>query len=283
MIVSQIDLHMHTTASDGTNTPRELLEKINASGIKIFACTDHDTVDGAAELSGMTLGDVRLIPGVEFSCRSSAGKCHILGYGIDLDNEKLIGALEDGKKLREDKLEKRLAFLRSRFGIVPEEAEINWLKSQNSPGKPHLGQMLVKRGLAASISEAIKKYLEPLKDGDDRLPSGVAIAAVAAAGGIPVWAHPLVGEGEKRLPREEFQMQLQVLLDEGIKGLECWYSRYTREETAFLTALAKEKGLLASSGSDYHGHNKQEIFPGQLSAEEVLCLEEEITVLNVFL
>ena len=74
-----------------------------------------------------------------------------------------------------------------------------------------------------------------------------------------------------------------MLLNKGIKGTECWYSRYTREGTTLLTALAKEKGLLVSSGSDYHGHNKQEIFPGQLSTEEVLSLEEEITVLNVFL
>ena len=279
-MLSKVDLHMHTTASDGTFTPDELLALIRESGIRVFACTDHDTVAGALTLGEMPMADVRFIPGVEFSCRSAAGKCHILGYGMDCRNCALTDALDEGKKLREEKLAKRLAFLRTAFGIWLSEEELNWLRSQTSPGKPHIGYLLMNRGLAASISEAIKIYLEPLKDGDDRLPSETAVKAILAAGGIPVWAHPLGGEGEKRLTGEEFRDQLRVLLREGIRGLECRYSRYTKEETEFLTETARENGLLISGGSDFHGRNKPDIRPGQLSAEGIICPEEELTVLN---
>ena len=279
-MISEIDLHMHTSASDGTNSPSALLAQIRKMGIRIFSCTDHDTIDGVLEILNYSPDDIRFIPGVEFSCKSSVGKCHILGCGIDCMNEKLIEALETGRRLREEKLNHRLEHLRSVLGISMDENEIKWLRDQNSPGKPHIGRLLVAHGLAKSVAEAIKKYLDPIRVDNDRLSSKFAIDIIQFAGGVPVWAHPLGGEGERHLTNAEFQTQLHVLLSEGIRGMECWYSRYAMDEVTFLTSQAQKHQLLISGGSDYHGISKPDIHLGQLNSEGIACSDEQLTLLK---
>ena len=265
-MASKVDLHIHTTASDGADTPRALAEKIAAAGLELFSVTDHDTVAGALEMEAIVPQGVRSIRGVEFSCVSPAGKCHILGYGYDPEHPAFRGALEEGRRLRLEKLDRRLEQLRRDHGIELTEAERTWLMSLGSPGKPHLGQIIRNRGLAPDLDGAIRGFIRDVP-GRDRIEAKMAIEAITAAGGFPVWAHPLGGEGEKRLTEEKFETLLQTLLGYGLRGMECRYSRYGRKESEFLLDHAERLGLTPTGGSDYHGSNKKDIQLGQLGCE----------------
>ena len=265
---SLIDLHIHTTASDGSDTPQVLAAKIAAAGIRVFSVTDHDTIEGALLMESLVPEGVTFLRGVEFSCVSPAGKCHILGYGYDPDHPQFQAALEEGRQLRREKLERRIAHLRENFGVELTGEESAWLHSRKSPGRPHLGKLLVDRGMAPDLSAAIKRYLGNVP-GRDRIEAETAIRAIEAAGGISVWAHPLGGEGEKRLTSEQFEKQLETLLACGIRGLECWYSRYCMEEVDFLRSKARQHGLTITGGSDYHGSNKKNLELGQLNLENI--------------
>lgn len=277
---NMIDLHIHSTASDGSDSIPELLENIRKAGIHTFAVTDHDTMEGALEMDALVTGEFRYIRGIEFSCISPKGKCHILGYNFDPTDTVFLDALTQGTQLRQEKLQKRITFLEREFGIVLTEAESDWLRAQKSPGKPHFGRILVNRGIAPDIDTAIQKYINLCRDGRDRIDADVAIRAILHAGGIPVWAHPLGGEGEKRLEKEQFHAQLQELLRYGIQGLECHYSRYSRQDTAYLTEQAAAHDLLVSGGSDYHGANKSDLPLGRLNTEDVQIRIEDLTLLR---
>ena len=275
---SKVDLHMHSHASDGSDSVPELLQKLRRAGIHTFAVTDHDTVAGALEMERLVGEDMEFFMGIEFSCVCPAGKCHILGYDFDPRHPAFREALEAGRRLREEKLGRRLDFLKESFGITLTEAEMTWLLGQKSPGKPHLGRILLDRGLAPDLSAAIGTYVSPCPGGEDRIPAELAVRAILAAGGIPVWAHPLGGEGERHLTEGEFSALLAQLKQSGIRGLECWYSRYSPGERAFLREQAE--GLLISGGSDYHGINKKNIHPGKLGAEDPPVDPEQLTVLR---
>ena len=267
-MASFIDLHIHTTASDGSDSPIQLLEKLRMAGVRVFSVTDHDTIDGALALEGRVPEGMVFVRGVEFSCVTPAGKCHILGYGYDPEHPALLDALRQGRQLRLEKLRLRLEQLERDFGIRLTEQELSWLHSRNSPGKPHLGRILLDRGMAPGLNEAINTYIRDVP-GRDRIEGAVAVAAIEAAGGFPVWAHPLGGEGEKRLSPEKFENQLRTLLGYGIRGMECWYSRYRLEEVRFLEDRARAHGLTVTGGSDYHGTNKKNLALGQLNADGI--------------
>ena len=264
-MAGNLDLHIHTTASDGSDTPLELAGKVDAAGLRLFSVTDHDTIDGALEMEGLLPDGVRYIRGVEFSCVSPAGKCHILGYHYDPDHPAFRAALAEGRQLRLGKLERRLEKLRREYAIELTDAELRWLYSRNSPGKPHLGRILLDRGLAPTLDSAIRTFLKDVP-GRDRIEAKTAVEAILASGGFPVWAHPLGGEGEKRLTPEKFEGLLTALTGYGIRGLECRYSRYSAHEAAFLEERAKKLGLAVTGGSDYHGKNKTGIALGQLGS-----------------
>ena len=272
-MAGNLDLHIHTTASDGADTPRELAEKVAAAGLTLFSVTDHDTIDGALEMAKLVPEGVRYIRGVEFSCVSPAGKCHILGYNYDPDHPAFREALDEGRRLRLEKLDRRLEQLRRDHGIALTGAERAWLMSLGSPGKPHLGQIIRDRGLAPDLDSAIRGFIRDVP-GRDRIESSMAIEAITAAGGFPVWAHPLGGEGEKRLTEEKFESLLQTLLGCGLRGLECRYSRYGRKESDFLLDHAARLGLTPTGGSDYHGSNKKDIQLGQLGYDWTVDTEK---------
>lgn len=275
------DLHLHTTASDGSCTPQQLVERLRQRGIHTFAITDHDTVAGAAQLLADPPEGLRFIPGVEFSCRSAVGKYHILGYGVDPADPLLQAAIEEGRQLRLNKLEGRLAYLKQEHGIIFTPQEENWLRSQQSPGKPQLGLLLLRRGLGSTMVDVLRQYVNPFKGGNDRIDAEAAIRAIVHAGGVPVWAHPLGGEGKRHKTPEELAPLLRDLLSLGIQGMECWYSRYTRQETAFLTAQARQHGLLISGGSDFHGTPKPGLEPGTLCSEDASPGPGELTLLEL--
>lgn len=280
-MASTVDLHIHTAASDGSDSPALLLANLEKAGIRTFSVTDHDTIDGALEMEALVPPTFRFIRGIEFSCETPAGKCHILGYGFDPKNPVFTAALAEGAELRQKKLLSRLGYLKETLGITFTESELAWIQGLKSPGKPHFGKLLVDRGIAATITEAIQTYINPHKPRRDRIQGSVAISAILQAGGIPVWAHPLGGEGEKRLSSETFQSQLNYLLSQGIRGMECAYSRYTQSDTEFLIDQAQTHGLLVSGGSDYHGTNKGDLPLGRLCADGISVPPERLTILKI--
>lgn len=273
----KVDLHLHSSYSDGSDSIKELAEKIKLAGITQFALTDHDTTAGCKEMAEIM--PEGFIPAVELTCKADSIKCHILGYNCDWNNSTLISLIEKGKILRKNKLEVRIEYLKKTWQIDLTQEELNWLYSRKSVVKTHLANILVKRGLAEDNQQAMKKYLDDCKAGDTRFSAEEAIEAIVSSGGTPVWAHPLGGEGERHLMPEEFLPKLEVMKTFGIKGLECYYSRYNKEEIEFLVNCALQNNLFISGGSDYHGKNKS-VLLGKLNIEGNFIPKEKITILQ---
>jgi len=273
------DLHIHSNFSDGSDNIKELYENIKSSGVKIFALTDHDTVAGCEEMSKLVDNDIKFIPSVELTCKTDFVKCHILGYNCDYKNKKLLDLIEKGKVLRRIKLETRISYLEEKWGITLTKEEADWLYSRKSVVKTHIANILVARGLAPDNVSAMKKYLDGCKSGDTRFAGDEAIDAIMSAGGIPVWAHPIGGEGEIHISEEEFFKRFEVMKRIGIKGLECHYSRYSTEEAKFLIKVANDNGLFITGGSDYHGTNK-DIPLGKLNINDETVSHNKLTLLE---
>ena len=279
-MANYIDFHLHSNASDGSDTIPELLETVKESKLHTFSVTDHDTMEGTLEMEKLVPNDIHFIRGIEFSCITPHQKCHILGYNFDPVNAEFSNALNLGIKLRQEKLYRRLEFFKEEFNFELTKEEADWLFSIKSPGKPHFGSLFVNRGMAPDIRTAIEKYVKKCPDGNDRIEASIAIHAILSSGGIPVWAHPLGGEGEKRLSRDEFLVQLETLLSYGIRGMECYYSRYEQNDIDFLIEQAQKHSLLISGGSDYHGKNKPNLHLGKLNAEDVDIDKDSLTLYN---
>ena len=263
-----IDMHMHTVASDGTDTPEELIRAVKDAGIGLFSVTDHDALKSCVRI-GELLGDNDpvFVNGVEFSCRDEYGKYHILGYGYDLNAKPILDVVEYTHNLRMQKVQKRLAALADSFRISFPEEEVEKLLSLNNPGKPHIGNLMVKYGFAKNREEAIEQFLNKIKiKGTTAIPPEDAIEAITASGGIPVLAHPIYGDGSQLLDDTELTRRISVLMRYGLRGLECYYSGFTPKEQKIMLSYADRFDLLVSAGSDYHGKNKM-IFLGDTNLE----------------
>lgn len=277
---STIDLHIHTNASDGTDSPQNLLWNIQKAGINTFAITDHDTIKGSLAMKRIIPAGIKFIQGIEFSCRTKSGhKCHVLGLNYDENNLDFQNALRTGDDLRHEKFHRRIELLRSEFGITFTQEELDSLLNTPSTGKPHLANMLVEKGLANNRQEAITNYIDKCRTGIDRISAELAIRAILSSGGLPVWAHPLGGEGEPELSERTFRIIINELIACGLKGLECWYSKYKPHKCDWLTKEAERRGLFISGGSDYHGTNK--LIPlGRLNAYNKAVEPEKLTILK---
>ena len=253
-----IDLHMHSSESDGTDEPEALLDLIALNNIKIFSLTDHDNINGVKRIEAKlnNYKTLKFIRGVELSCRTKNIKCHILAFNYDYDNQDFKNILQLAEDLRHVKLEKRLKFLRENFGINFKAEEIEILRDNKASGKPHIANLIVKHGFAANKEDAIKNFINKFESGDTRVDAELAIKAVLKSGGVPVWAHPFGGEGEPEISQELLNLSLHELKSYGLKGLECYYSKYSQERHEYLASLAVKNNLLISAGSDYHGLNK---------------------------
>ena len=278
MSYSHIDLHMHSTCSDGSDDPLTLLEHVREAHITTFSLTDHDTIKGNAIIREHVQQDMTFINGIEFSTITPIRQAHILGYGFDETNEVLIEAIQKGEALRKHKLEVRLGYLKQQ-GVILKEEDIDDLRSLEIAAKPHIARALIKNGYGSTITEAINTYLSGCPQENDRLDARSAIKAIKAAKGRVIWAHPLGGENVKRMSEERFYKQLHFLLDAGIEGLEVYYSRYNQDEVAYLENVANKYNLLISGGSDYHGKNKN-IHLGELNAFGKEIAKEKLTIIE---
>ena len=252
-----IDLHIHTTVSDGTDTPEAILRLVREKGFSIFSVTDHDDIK-ASRIIPALLGadDPWFIPGAEFSCKDEEGKYHILGYGYDLESAAIRELVEYSHSLRIKKVRTRLEFLEKEFGFTFPEKEWEDLFALDNPGKPHIGNLMVKYGFAKNKDSAISDFINKLHVRNEYLRPEEAIRGVLAAGGIPVLAHPVYGSGDELILGEEMDARLRKLIGFGLRGVEAFYSGFTSRLRTEMLAFAEKYDLYITAGSDYHGKNK---------------------------
>lgn len=252
-----IDLHMHTTFSDGSDAPEELLGKVKAAGIALFSVTDHDTAEsGTVVRRLLRQGDPSFVTGVEFSCKDENGKYHILGYGFDPESAPITNVVKRGHDFRMAKLSARLDFLKKEFGFSFPDDEIQKLFSMNNPGKPHIGNLMVKLGYAPTKDEAIKKYIDRMRFEDEYVRPNEAIEGILGAGGIPVLAHPFYGSGDELILGDDMESRLRRLIGYGLCGIEAFYSGFSEKLRREAVLLSEKYDLFVTAGSDYHGKNK---------------------------
>ena len=253
----RIDLHMHTTVSDGSDTPEELLAFVREEGIRLFSVTDHDAVKAARIVPALLKeGGPAFISGAEFSCRDSLGKYHILGYGFDPDAEAVRDLVELGHSYRMKKVTGRLEFLKEQFGFGFPQEELDGLLSLDNPGKPHIANLMVQHGYAASREEAIRDYIDRLHFREEYVKPEEAISGILGGGGIPVLAHPTYGDGDQLILGDEMEARLKRLTEMGLRGVEAFYSGFTPRLTREMLSFAERFRLYTTAGSDYHGRNK---------------------------
>ena len=248
---------MHTTVSDGTDTPEEILDRVREAGIRLFAVTDHDAFKACAIIKKrITKDDPQLLTGVEFSCKDELGKYHILGYGFDPQSEAIQRVVATGHAYRMRKVRARLEFLSKEFNISFPQEEMEALLAMDNPGKPHIANLMVRYGFAKEKNQAIKEIINQLHVRSEYVRPEEAIAGILGAGGIPVLAHPVFGSGDELILGEELDIRLRRLMDFGVQGMETFYSGFTPKLRGQVLALAEKYHLYMTAGSDYHGKNK---------------------------
>lgn len=255
--IKKLDLHMHSVVSDGTDTPGEILSKVKASGIDMFSITDHDAIKGCITILDCITGDdPKFITGAEFSCRDEEGKYHILGYNYDPNSKSIQDVVDLGHGYRMKKVMARLDYIKESYGFDFSKEDIDNLLSLPNPGKPHIGNLMVKYGYAPSKEEAINKYINGIRFKSEYVRPEEAIQGILESGGIPVLAHPPYGSGDQLILGEEMEDRLKRLMDFGIKGVEGFYSGFTPKLCQMMLRLAEKYDLYVTAGSDYHGRNK---------------------------
>ena len=252
-----IDLHMHTNISDGTDTPAEILAHAREHSLDLFSVTDHDAVKAGRIIRRLrTEKDPRFIPGVEISCKDEAGKYHILGYGFDPDAEAINRVVDLGHSYRMEKVLARLDFLKTKLNITFPEEELSALLAMDNPGKPHIGNLMVKYGYAETKEQAINEYINQLHFRGKYVRPEEAIGGILSAGGIPILAHPSYGSGDQIIIGEEMDGRLRRLMEYGLRGVEAFYSGFSDKLRREMLSFAERYSLYVTAGSDYHGTNK---------------------------
>ncbi len=252
-----IDLHIHTSVSDGTDAPKELIGLVKQAGIGLFSVTDHDAVKGCKTILELLKdGDPAFLPGVEFSCKDEYGQYHILGYGYDINAKPINETVDKGHGFRLSKLQKRFDFLKSEFGFEFSDEDVSAVFSLDNPGKPHVGNLMVRYGYAATKEEAIKKYINRFHSIDEYIRPEEAIEAITKSNGIPVLAHPSYGKGDELIQGSEMDGRLRRLMEYGLLGVEAFYSGFSPKLQKEMLDFADKYSLYVTAGSDYHGKNK---------------------------
>jgi predicted metal-dependent phosphoesterase TrpH len=263
-----IDLHIHSTASDGTYAPSEILNLAAQSGLQAIAITDHDTLDGSRQVLECDIpSTLHFITGVEISAQPPVGcrasdSLHILGYGVDPNHSELVQTLSKFQQVRDERTHLILDRLHQ-MGIPLTLEQVMAEVGEGAASRPHVARAMVKAGIAADIEDAFQKFLSkgrPAYVSKERLDCQKAFELIKAAGGIPVLAHPYLiacqGTGE-------LATLIESLCDIGLKGLEVFYPGHPRQAVTLYLALAEKFGLLVTGGSDFHGQLTPDIKIGK--------------------
>jgi 3',5'-nucleoside bisphosphate phosphatase len=256
----RIDLHTHSSASDGTDSPAELVRNAAAAGLDVVGLTDHDTAAGWAEAAAALPAGLRLVRGAELSCESPDGRgghctVHLLAYLYDPGSAALAAEQERLRAERRVRLHRMAGRMAAEGFPVDPDALLAALPAGASAGRPHLARALVEAGVVGSVSEAFERYLAnggPYHLGRTDTPVRRAIEMIAAAGGVTVLAHGFAHTRGKTVTAEV----IAELAAAGLGGVEVDHPDHGPDERAALRGLAGELGLLITGSSDYHGANK---------------------------
>lgn len=260
--MSRIDLHTHTTFSDGSFTPTELIALANQKNLNILAITDHDTTDGVSEAMEATKDlSLELIPGVELSAQFHNREIHILGYFINVTDSLFQSRLESLRSTRIERIRHILDRLH-RLGIDISLTDVKHYAGIGTIGRPHIAQVLLSKGHVTSIKNAFEQFLG--SHGKAYVQRAVPeardiIGWVIDAGGVPILAHPY-WEG---LTKEESTAACQTLAEQGLQGLEVFYGTFSAKHISYNLGLARQFDLLMTGGSDFHGTLRPDIALGK--------------------
>lgn len=256
-----IDLHMHSTFSDGTLTPEDLIEEAEGLGLSAIALTDHDSTAGLPRFLAAAAGRrVRAVPGVEISADFKPGTMHMLGYFIPHDDAELNRHLEWVREGRESRNREMLEKL-NKLGLELTWDEVKAFAGEDVVGRPHFAKAMLARGYAANWDEAFDKYLgkgKPAYVERKRLSASDSVRMIRAAKGVPVLAHPFTLE----IPYRDLRKLATELRGEGLQGIEVYFPHHTADLQQQYAALAKELGLVATGGTDFHGAMSPDIKMG---------------------
>jgi len=254
-----IDLHCHTTASDGIKTPAELIDYAISKNVKIIAVTDHDTISGLKEAADYALKKkFTLIPGIEFSIDYQGGSFHLVGLYVDYNYPPLIEKTNYLHKVRDNRVFRIIDDLETHGINLPIE-DVLHETTGGSIGRPHVARALVKHGYANNINEIFKKYLVKGKPGyvkKERIKLEEAVSLIKEAGGISIVAHP-VSLNCKNI--SDFENTIKGFIDKGVEGIEVYSSMHKPSDINDFLAIADKYNLVVSGGSDYHGDKDEKI------------------------
>jgi len=265
------DLHTHTTASDGTLAPAKLVERAAANGVDVLAVTDHDTLDGlaaadtAADAAGLTL-----VPGVEVSVSWGGRTIHVIGLGIDRNDEDLragLASLTAYRRWRAEEIGRRFA----ESGIEGALEGAQGFSDGRMIGRTHFARFLVRRGHASSVRDVFKHYLVRGKPGHvtgDWASLEEAVGWICGAGGQAVIAHP----ARYRFSATKLRRLIGLFKEHGGVGIEVVSGSHNRDECLVIARHARENGMLASAGSDYHGPENPWVELGRLPPLPAECM-----------
>lgn len=257
-----VDLHVHSTESDGTLTPKDLVAEAKKAGLAAFALTDHDTCQGVGKAMPLAASaGIELIPGIELSTDYHGKEVHIVGLYIDIENEQLLKKTAEYRKCRSERNALMVEALRKEgLSITMEE-----LVAENPDcviTRANIARFLYEHGQIKSVREAFDRYIGDhckCYVGRLKVASTDAVRLIKEAGGTAILAHPLL----YGLSNTNLQKMIDALKPVGLDGLEAIYSTYTTGEEQQMKRLARENGLLISGGSDFHGSNKPDIALGR--------------------
>lgn len=243
-----VDLHAHTIASDGTLSPRELVAEAARRGVRVLAITDHDSTDGLAEAieEALRWRPLEIVPGIEINCDVEGAEIHVLGYYMDHEApwfRAFCREQREERRARVHRLAERLASL----GMPIDPEEVFALVQEGSAGRPHVAQVMVRRGYVKSVGEAFDRYLATGKPGHvarKGLAPEDAVRLLRRAGGVPVLAHPGLAGRDEMIPS---------LIAAGLMGIEAYYNEHSAAQTAGYVEICRQHGLVATGGSDFHG------------------------------
>jgi predicted metal-dependent phosphoesterase TrpH len=247
--MSKVDLHIHTTASDGRFTPAEIVRKAHEIGLQYIAITDHDAVGGVlpAREAARDFPELTLICGVEINTDISAGELHVLGYFVDAEDPELTFTLEKLRTSRVDRARKIVGKL-NHLGVNINYERVRELAGAGAVGRPHIAQAMLEKGYISNFREAFNKYISrggPAYVERDKVTPEDAVRLIMRAKGLPVLAHPLTFDNPEGL--------VSVLKGVGLVGLEAYYNNYSPEQVRMLVKMAEKYDLLTTGGSDFHG------------------------------
>jgi 3',5'-nucleoside bisphosphate phosphatase len=247
--VGKVDLHIHTTASDGKYTPVEIVQKARDNGLAYIAICDHDTTEGVipAQQAAANFPGLTVIAGVEINTDISDGELHILGYAFDNNNIELKSTLERLKESRIGRAQKMIQKLHN-LGIDIDFERVRELAGTGSVGRPHIAQAMLEKGYIGNFKEAFNRYISrggPAYVERDKITPAEAIKLITRSRGIPVMAHPLT--------YLEFEPLISDLKAAGLMGLEVYYNNYSPDQIRDLLRIADCYGLIPTGGSDFHG------------------------------